>query len=103
MRGLKWLVVFLLSGVATGAFAFLYDVPVQEPTLYSGLMSFVGFLRGTMRSVTVIAGSCMLMMSVLQFKRHRDNPAEMPISTPVSLALIALALLGITYIPIQYG
>lgn len=40
-----------------------------------------------------IAGLAFSVGAIMKFKQHKDNPTQIPIGTPISLVLIAAALL----------
>lgn len=44
-------------------------------------------------SGSYIAGLAFSVGAIMKFKQHKDNPTQIPIGTPISLVLIAAALL----------
>jgi intracellular multiplication protein IcmD len=40
-----------------------------------------------------VAGLAFAVGAIMKFKQHKDNPTQIPIGTPISLVLIAAALL----------
>jgi len=65
--------------------------------LFGGGMEITSIIR----TICIIAGVALIFASLLQYKKHRNNPIEVPIST-VLLSLIAgLALLALAFVPIQ--
>ncbi len=44
-------------------------------------------------AASYVAGLGFMFTSLAKFKQHKDNPTQIPIGTPVSLVLIAAALL----------
>jgi intracellular multiplication protein IcmD len=47
-----------------------------------------------------LAGLIFAVLAVLKFKAHRDNPAQVPISTPIVLMFVAVGLL---FLPGLFG
>ncbi len=46
---------------------------------------------------SVICGTGFLLAAVLQYKNHRDNPQEVPLSRPVTYLILGLALVLLPY------
>ncbi|KPJ67390.1 MAG: hypothetical protein AMJ43_03775 [Coxiella sp. DG_40] len=65
--------------------------------LFSG-----GIVVGNLiRAVCVITGVTLVFASLLQYKKHRNNPSEVPLSTPIVTLLVGLALIALSFIPLQ--
>lgn len=65
--------------------------------LFSG-----GIVIGNLiRAVCIITGVILVFASFLQYKKHRNNPSEVPLSTPIVTLLVGLALIALSFIPLQ--
>lgn len=61
----------------------------------SGMKSLVTLIT----SVSFVMGFGFAAAAILKFKAHKDNPAQIPIGTPIALLFIAAALI---YLPQLY-
>jgi len=57
-------------------------------------------IRGIVRAVCIIAGSALILGSLFQYKKHRNNPSEVPLSTPIMTFLVGLGLIALSFIPL---
>jgi hypothetical protein len=65
--------------------------------LFSG-----GIVIGNLiRAVCIITGITLVFASLLQYKKHRANPSEVPLSTPIMTLLVGLALIALSFVPLQ--
>jgi hypothetical protein len=64
-----------LSGIATGVTKQLEDVAI--------LLTYVAY----------IAGIAFVMIGVIQFKAHKDNPTQVPLSKPIVYLTVGACLL----------
>lgn len=65
-------------------------------TLGSVATSITGTFAAIGKLITAgsyIAGLAFSVGAIMKFKQHKDNPTQIPIGTPISLVLIAAALL----------
>lgn len=93
--------IFIANGVATagpasdGGSCRLLDAAaisrksIAEPTNVSHLQALAKLIS----SGAYIAGMGFALSSILKFKAHKDNPTQVPISTPIVLLFVAAALL----------
>ena len=51
--------------------------------------------------ICMVTGIALIFASVLQYKKHRQNPSEVPLTTPIMSLLVGLALIAMTFIPLQ--
>lgn len=63
---------------------------------YESLLSLV---HGLLSSICLLSGLVMLVASLAQFKSHRNNPCEVKLKTPITLFLLGLILLAMSYFP----
>jgi hypothetical protein len=56
---------------------------------------------GIIQAVCVIAGISLVLGSVLQYKRYRQNPIEVRLSTVITGFVTGIALIILEYIPMQ--
>ena len=66
-------------------------------TLFGGALS----IKGMVRAICIIAGVALILNSLFQFKKHRNNPSEVPISTPIMTLVVGLGLIALSFIPLQ--
>jgi len=66
-------------------------------TLFSGGMQISAIIR----DICIITGIALIFASFLQYKKHRNNPSEVPLSTVFMSLIAGLALLALAFIPIQ--
>lgn len=58
-------------------------------------------IRGMVRAICIIAGTALVLGSLFQYKKHRNNPSEVPLSTPIMTLIVGLALIALAFIPFQ--
>jgi hypothetical protein len=61
----------------------------------------VGFLSSFISNMCYVIAVVLIVGSFMQYKRHRDNPTEVRLSTPVMLLLLGLIIGAIPLLP-QY-
>ena len=66
-------------------------------TIVGNLMDPMQGLAHMLNLASVICGAGFLMASALQYKNHRDNPQEVPLSRPITYLLLGLALVILPY------
>ncbi len=57
-------------------------------------------LANLITAASFVMGFGFAAAAILKFKAHKDNPAQIPIGTPIALLFIAAALI---YLPSMYG
>lgn len=103
LQNLKWLsrfawVMLLLTlsqyaSAATGDDIGLADV---AQNITNGLKDLANLIT----AASFVMGFGFAAAAILKFKAHKDNPAQIPIGTPIALLFIAAALI---YLPSMYG
>jgi intracellular multiplication protein IcmD len=69
-----------------GSIALQITAPVQQAT-------------HLLQIICILCGIALSMSSLLKYKAHRNNPQEVPFSTPIMLLLFGLGLLALAFIP----
>ena len=59
----------------------------------------VGFLSSFVSKMCYVIGTILIVGSLMQYKRHRDNPTEVRISKPLMLLLLGLVIALIPLVP----
>ena len=67
----------------------------------NGLFGDVLDIRGIIRAVCIIAGIALILGSIHQYKKHRNNPIEVPLGTPIIGLLAGLGLIALSFVPLQ--
>jgi intracellular multiplication protein IcmD len=67
----------------------------------SNLFGNVLDIRGIVRAICIITGAALVLGSIFQYKKHRNNPSEVPLSTPIMTLLAGLALIALAFIPLE--
>ena len=85
---------------------FFFPLPVLAETWDFGEIAenlFAGgvIIENLIRAVCIITGVTLVFASFLQYKKHRNNPSEVPLSTPIMTLLVGLALIALSFIPLQ--
>lgn len=86
-KGVKLSLGVVLLGVAGVVSALTVGTMASDVT---ATFQKIGLL---ITSGSYIAGLAFSVGAVMKFKQHKDNPTQIPIGTPISLVLIAAALL----------
>jgi intracellular multiplication protein IcmD len=55
--------------------------------------STLTYVSNLVTAGSYVAGLAFSVGAIMKFKQHKDNPTQVPIGTPISLAFIAAALL----------
>ena len=58
-------------------------------------------IRGVVKAVCIIAGSGLILASLLQYKKHRENPVETTWGTVIFTFVIGVAIICLSFIPIE--
>lgn len=68
-----------------------------EVTTFGGMaLKITESFAGVVKLITAgsyVAGIGFALGAIMKFKQHKDNPTQIPIGTPISMAFIAAALL----------
>lgn len=81
--------VAVLLAFASGSVYATMNVGSVANTITSNF----GSLTQLITAGSYIAGTGFGVGTILKFKQHKDNPTQIPIGTPISMAFIAAALL----------
>jgi Ca2+/H+ antiporter len=90
----KWLLLIFLF-ISLPAFA--KTIGDIAGALFGGGMEISSIIQ----TICIITGVALIFASLLQYKKHRNNPTEVPISTVLLTLLAGLALLALAFVPIQ--
>lgn len=97
---MKRLVLLVLMGFVSSSFAGV----TGNTSSANDLTAIVGNLMGPMQGLahmlnlaSVICGTGFLLAAVLHYKKHRDNPQEVPLSRPVTYLILGLVLVLLPY------
>ena len=82
--------IFAQTAVGAGA-------PNDIATIVGNLMGPMQGLAHMLNLASVICGTGFLLAAILQYKKHRDNPQEVPLSRPVTYMILGLALVILPY------
>ena len=55
-----------------------------------------------MRTVSIFTGIVMLLFSMQMYKKYRNNPVEVPLSTVFLLVFISIVLIVLPLIPVSF-
>jgi len=75
--------------------AFADDVSLGQ--LSTNLMGPVSVLAELLYKICYVLGAMFILGSVLQYKNHRDNPSQIPISRPILLLVFGLIFIGFPF------
>ncbi len=88
----KKIITLLLSSIALCAIAGIGYAETLG-TMASNVTATFSQLGKLITAGSYIAGLAFAVGAIMKFKQHKDNPTQIPIGTPISLILIAAALL----------
>ncbi len=80
--------VFARRSQSLGGIAKNLDQPIQG-------------VIGLIQTICLIAGIGLLIGSVIKYMQHRKNPVEVTLGTVFTLLLVGLALIALTFIPLN--
>lgn len=66
----------------------------------SNLFGNVLDIKSIVRAICIITGVALVLGSFFQYKKHRNNPSEVPLSTPIMTLLVGLALIALSFVPL---
>ncbi|WP_051546079.1 hypothetical protein [Legionella lansingensis] len=93
MQRVKGIVLFTAYLVLI---AFASDVLAGQKSFGNMASSVTDSFTSVAKLITAgsyLAGLAFAIGAIMKFKQHKDNPTQIPIGTPISLVLIAAALL----------
>jgi intracellular multiplication protein IcmD len=85
----KFVTILLLVGGVAGA-ALAADVGIAKAA--TSISDSFATLAKMLVAVSYVAGFGFVLSSLFKFKQHKDNPAQMPMGTPIALFVIGVAL-----------
>ena len=99
-----------INGVINKVFYFIYilcysvstyagysDIGTDARNLYLVSKSTEHFIK----SISLISGMTLVFFGIKRYLDHRNNPIETPLHTPVTMLIIGICLILITFIPMQ--
>lgn len=102
---LKNLYSLLLVGATLFASSLAYgDVAVIKggsqslAQVSTGVLEPLGIFTQALYNICYIIGAMMLFGAIVQYREHRNNPAQTPFSRPVMLLLLGLLLILLPFI-----
>lgn len=88
---------FLSFGIISPAFAENQSIGEIAGNLFEATET----LHGIIQVVLVVAGAALLLGSLLQYRKYRENPIETRLSTVIFLFFLGLLLIVLAFIPMQ--
>lgn len=58
-------------------------------------------VRAIVRFVSIVAGVSMILGSLLQYKKYRQNPVETTLGTVIFTFVVGICLILLSFIPVQ--
>lgn len=74
------------------------DEPGSLAQVSSNILGPVSLFTKTLYSACYVLGAMLIMSSIVQYRDHRNNPSQVPISRPVSLLIFGLLLIGLPWV-----
>lgn len=65
----------------------------------SELFGFTQNIGQLLKVIAIVAGVALLFFSIVQYKKHRNNPIETPLSTVIMTFVIGLGLIALSFVP----
>jgi hypothetical protein len=81
--------------------SFAADGAVSLGELASNVFGIGMDVRSIIRFICIVAGVSLMLGSLLQYKKYRQNPVEMRLSTVMFTFIIGVCLILLSFIPIQ--
>jgi intracellular multiplication protein IcmD len=104
---IKSMAKYSLLAVVTVASLHMGSALAADGATSYGIGRVSDSVRGGMTSLANLITAASFVMgfgfaaaAILKFKAHKDNPAQIPVGTPIALLFIAAALI---YLPSMYG
>jgi len=86
----KWLFAWALALISAPVLA---SSAMSLGSVASEIYSSFNQLANLITAGAYIGGLAFAVGAIMKFKQHKDNPTQVPIGTPISLVMIAAALL----------
>lgn len=86
------LVLFALTCLALGTTAFAVS---GLGSVAAQVTSNIGNLARLITAAAYVAGMAFAVGAIVKFKAHKDNPTQIPISAPIFMLFVAVALIFI--------
>jgi intracellular multiplication protein IcmD len=100
----KWLSRLLLLSLLMGFSLYSHSALAAEDIgladVAKNITNGLENLANLITAASFVMGFGFAAAAILKFKAHKDNPAQIPIGTPIALLFIAAALI---YLPSMYG
>ncbi len=91
-------------GFVSGLFVPLQLLASQDQSygdMAQGIFGNEMVVRSIIQAICITAGAGLIFGGLMQIRRHVRNPTEVPISTPIVSIIAGLALIGLSFIPLQ--
>jgi intracellular multiplication protein IcmD len=88
----SWLKIILTLGICFAVSIYAADDQGLAPTAQKLTTSVTSF-ASLVLAIAEIAGFAFAIAGIMKFKQHRDNPAQITLSQPITLFLIGLCLI----------
>lgn len=75
--------------------------PVGVGVIANNLFDVGLNVRKIVQAVCIITGTCLIVGAMIQYKKYRQNPAEVKLSTLLFTLIVGLCLIALTFIPMQ--
>ena len=95
----KYLILAAITLICLHSGAVLADNKDGLATVASNVTDGMTNLAKLITAVSFVMGFGFAAAAILKFKAHKDNPAQIPVGTPIALLFIAAALI---YLPSLY-
>ena len=89
VKGSGLLIALVLGACVTSIFAESGDLASIADTVTSNFESFGKLIV----AAAYLAGFGMVITGIFKFKQHKDNPQQIPMSTPLTILLVGAALI----------
>lgn len=97
LKNLYWLLltstILLVDSLAYGDVAVVRSGSQSLAQVSTGLLEPLGLFTQALYNICYVIGAMMIFGAITQYREHRNNPAQTPISRPVMLLLLGLLLI----------
>jgi intracellular multiplication protein IcmD len=87
------LFALICFGIGTAALAAAETTGVGIGSVAANVTSNVANIARLITAASYVAGMAFAVGAIAKFKGHKDNPTQIPISTPIALLFVGAALL----------
>lgn len=97
----RWIKFLGFVGCSLAPLQLLASQNQSYGDMAQGLFGNEMVVRGIIQAICITAGAGLIFGGLLQIRRHFKNPTEVPVSTPIVSIIAGLALIGLSFIPLQ--